>query len=269
MRTPDEFKDWFIDYTKPFIEADRDPMEPVRLKVEHSLAVMGEMRTLARALTLSPEQVETAAILGVLHDAGRFIQLKDFGTWVDSASMDHGDAGKLLLEKTNLLHALPSGVRENILTAVSQHNKAVIPDGLAPEALFWTKLIRDADKLDIFERIIEAYRTKRYRQDSTVTLGTKDTPGFSEDVLQLVMQREVVPYRILTNLNDFRILQMGWMYDLNFLPAIRIAKERNVLRRLRSYISSDDPRIDGLVNEIQEYMDHCLLDGKLVAPETA
>jgi len=36
----------------------------------------------------------------------------------------------------------------------------------------------------------------------------------------------------LKTLNDFKLLQIGWVYDLNFVPSFQIVKKKKYLEKL-------------------------------------
>ncbi|MED9920299.1 MAG: HD domain-containing protein, partial [Megasphaera sp.] len=66
----------FKSYAANFDAAD----EGVSLKLAHSLRVSSWCDRLARALHLSPDDVDLAWLIGVLHDIGRFEQLREYHT---------------------------------------------------------------------------------------------------------------------------------------------------------------------------------------------
>ena len=79
----------FKSYAANFDAAD----EGVSLKLAHSLRVSSWCDRLARALHLSPDDVDLAWLIGVLHDIGRFEQLREYHTFIDYQSMDHAKYG--------------------------------------------------------------------------------------------------------------------------------------------------------------------------------
>ena len=57
----------------------------VRLKVEHTYRVAELAEKIARSLDLDEGDVDIAWLLGMLHDIGRFEQLRRFNTFIDSS----------------------------------------------------------------------------------------------------------------------------------------------------------------------------------------
>lgn len=120
-------------------------------KYWHTYRVEYYAETLAESLNLNGDAYQTACLCGLLHDIGRFRQVTEYNTFIDQKSMDHGTLGAEILEKEGIVDRFttkPEQAREIIL-ATREHNKYTISDELDEEELFFAKLVRDADKLDI------------------------------------------------------------------------------------------------------------------------
>ena len=75
----------FAEYTRAY-----DPTDPkVRLKIEHTYRVAALCEQIARSLSLSGADTDLAWLAGLLHDVGRFEQLRRYGTFEDAKSIDH------------------------------------------------------------------------------------------------------------------------------------------------------------------------------------
>ena len=82
--------------------------------------------------------MDFAWLLGLLHDIGRFEQVKRYNTFNDSQSVDHAELGADILFKEGLIDrfptvSLPEGWPKTAETAIRQHNKLALPDGLDAE----------------------------------------------------------------------------------------------------------------------------------------
>ena len=94
----------FQDYTGHY--NPDDPM--IRHKIVHTLSVAGLSEKIAESLGLDAEDVDFAWFLGLLHDIGRFEQVRRYGTFVDSQSVDHADFGADLLFRDGLFRSFPT-----------------------------------------------------------------------------------------------------------------------------------------------------------------
>ena len=144
-------KQEFIRYTEKYDLNN----EHIKGKQEHSIRVMNISRQIAESLKLTPEEIEVATLIGLLHDIARFEQYKKYGTFKDLESIDHGDFGAEILEKDIRKYIENNKYDEIIIKAVKNHNKFKIEEGLTYEEELFAKIIRDADKLDLFYHSVE------------------------------------------------------------------------------------------------------------------
>ena len=138
-----------------------DPQDPkIALKVEHTRRVADLAEKIARSLPegASPEYVDLAWLLGLLHDVGRFEQVRRYGTFNDAASTSHAALGARVLFD-GLDGAAPK-VRDYVAapdedglirTAVALHSSWRLPQDLDARTRRLCELLRDADKIDILK----------------------------------------------------------------------------------------------------------------------
>ncbi len=129
-------------------------------KIYHSLRVMEYCKNIAESLNLNKEQIDLAILIGLLHDIARFEQYRLHQTFSDYKSgFDHGNIGVEILEKDEFIRKFIEDPKyDNIIKiSIKNHNKFKIEDGLDDIALMYSKIIRDADKLDIFYEAIEMF----------------------------------------------------------------------------------------------------------------
>ena len=264
---------WMQTYIDGFLSGAAEHDRNIDLKREHSQRVQTEISTLAHELGMRGRDLELAGVMGLLHDIGRFEQYARYGTFRDSHSEDHAALGMQVLQHHNLLAGYPAEEQQMILTAISHHNRASIPADQPPRQLRFTRLLRDADKLDIWKVVTDYYsRGTGSAEDSedtngAIELGLPDTPGVSDAVYRDLLQRRVVQFDHMHNLNDFKLLQIGWVYDLNFAPSLRRAYLRGYIDKIRAVLP-DEPRVDKIYSAVILFMeDACPVDGGLAGRE--
>lgn len=71
--------------------------EKVKLKIDHTYRVAALCEQIAQSISLSSDDVDIAWFSGLLHDVGRFEQLRWFGTFNDAQSIDHAMYGAEIL----------------------------------------------------------------------------------------------------------------------------------------------------------------------------
>ena len=153
------FQSWFDDYISNFYSKGQDQEKDwaIRLKEEHSQRVRQEIILIGQRLNLPEQDILIAEVLGLFHDIGRFYQYQRYGTFRDDLSENHAELGVKILVDTNILNDLLKEEKDIIKNGILYHNLRKLPEDEDPRFLFFFKLLRDADKLDIWRIIINYY----------------------------------------------------------------------------------------------------------------
>lgn len=167
---------------------------------------------------------------GLLHDIGRFEQVRIYDTFRDKDSVDHANLGvKILFEDDVIRKFIEETTYDNIIyEAIKNHNKFKIEDGLTQEELLHAKIIRDADKTDIFAAFVEDIEEGRnvlynYEKVSKQIL----TPKVMNDFMQYKQSnRDYFTIEI-----DHYINIISFIFDYNFMTGLKIIKENNYIER--------------------------------------
>ena len=110
----------FAEYVRNYDPSD----EKIKLKIDHTYRVAGMCQRIAESLGLSESDVDIAWLLGMLHDIGRFEQIRRFGTFNDAQSVDHAEFGADLLFKEGLIRKFAEGYYEECELARSGNEEA-------------------------------------------------------------------------------------------------------------------------------------------------
>lgn len=230
----DSLKRWFSGYCKTFYSSNEEDQQNILLKEVHSYNVCRNIVRIAEEESLSSNEILLAETVGLFHDVGRFRQYAKYRTFRDSISVNHGLLGSEILLGEKVLKDLPESEQELIMQAVKFHNAFSIPDIENAETMLFLKLIRDADKLDIWRVFFDYYGTPVKDRPSAVGLGFPDIPEYSKEVLSLVFKKQLIPLSMLKTLNDFKLTKLSWIYDLNFSAALRVVVENDYIDRISS-----------------------------------
>ena len=230
---------WFSGYVQTFEKNDPEMERNILLKIEHTFRVCGEIRALGRSLGFAAADLRTAEAAALLHDVGRFPQYSRYRTFSDRRSCDHAALSVRVLRDEGVLDGIHPGERELILRAVSYHNRAFIPEEEEDDrCIFFSKLLRDADKLDVWALLLEYYwrrETEGYR-NAALELDLSDGGGISEEVYRDLIAGEIVKMKNVSSLDDFQLLLASWIFDLNFRPALVAVRDRAYLKRTREHL---------------------------------
>lgn len=195
----------------------------IMLKINHTFRVVDLCEKIARSNGLNEEEIIIAKLIGLLHDIGRFEQWKNYNTFRDLESIDHGDFGVDILNKNNYLRKYIKDDRYDqiILDSIKYHNKYKLPNNLDKRTKIFSSIIRDADKLDILYLYVikEIYIDL---DDSSFTNSTFD---------KLVIHEPINRKDIKTN-TDRLSVSLGFTYDLYYKESLKYLKEKDYLNKI-------------------------------------
>lgn len=232
----DHIKQWLENYIASFDRSDPFTASNLDLKREHTFRVCEETDIIAAGLELNETDAAIAGFCALLHDVGRFEQFRRYRTFADNVSVDHGDFGCQIIAQHGLLDALEEEHRKLIMDAVGHHNKITISDELPERSRFFTRILRDADKLDIWKVVIDYYESNEKNDAVKLDLSLDNT--FTEKVFHDLMDYRMADKKDLRTLNDFKLNQMAWVFDLNFKCSVIRVREKDYLRRIASHMDN-------------------------------
>jgi len=251
------YKIWFDQYINQFIQQYPEYTENINIKAVHCKKVSDEMVGLAKSLNLTNEEVLLAETLGLLHDVGRFKQYVKYQTFSDSKSQNHAELGVEVLKENNILKDLSDDLQEIILKSIKNHSRAeIIPDE-NEKVIFFSKLIRDADKLDIWRVITEYYMVKEQKENKALELELPNNNEISDEVFHAIVNRTVVLKEYMKTLNDFKLLQIGWLFDLNFDYSIKRLYDKKYLDKIFDTLP-DSEKVNEIKQIVNDYFQQCI-----------
>ena len=173
-----------------YVEAYDSCNQRITLKIEHSKRVAGLCERIAESNGLKQDDLDLAWTIGLLHDMGRFEQLRRWGTFSDARSTNHAKLGAEVLFSQpagmppfevaseshggRVAHRNPGialfaglapgkvrmrdfveGSKEDqlIRAAIAAHGDYRLPDDLPDRVRRFCNIVRDADKLDILHTV--------------------------------------------------------------------------------------------------------------------
>ena len=216
-----EMHRWMHTYMRSFRTDDPDVMLGIRLKEIHTGYVTTNARALAVHLGCNPHDTALAEIIGLFHDVGRFRQYAVYQTFNDAMSEDHAELGlKVLAEEVDFLDRLRPQDADLVHFAIKYHNKKEIAGTNDVRKLFFAKLIRDADKLDIYRVLLPFLSPEGAEKAPNFVpsdAAQEVSPNFIAD---FAAGRQADYYRLRTH-GDRKIARLMWIYDINFVWTLR------------------------------------------------
>ncbi|MFN2359174.1 MAG: HD domain-containing protein [Desulfotignum sp.] len=248
---------WFDQYVDGFAAGPEDVQKNIILKKKHSERVRNEIIQIGKILALGTDAQRVAEITALFHDLGRFEQYARYKTFVDYKSENHAELGVKILQKNNVFNCLPKDLADFICRVILYHNRARLPDRETTECLFHARMLRDADKLDIWKVVIDHYLRQEKEKNNAIELGLADTPGISDMVYDAVVNKSIVDARLIQNLNDFKVLQIGWVFDINFAASLQQVRSRSYVALICSTMPPSE-RLENIMRIVTRYIDTAL-----------
>lgn len=268
----------FAEYVRNY-----DPLDgKIKLKIDHTYRVAGMCQRIAESLGLSESDVDIAWLLGMLHDIGRFEQIRRFGTFNDAQSVDHAEFGADLLFKEGLIRKFAEGYYEEcelarsgneeaeqiiknnehhnkdtglLELAIRQHNKYRVKEDLTERQRMFCDILRDADKVDIFK--VNADIPMEIIYD--VTTEELKSGVISKEVLESFYKRETVLKSVRKSAVDHIVGHISLLFELVYKESYRQAKEQGYVYKLLDF-KSDVPEVNAEFDDMRKYVDEFLME---------
>jgi hypothetical protein len=226
------FNAWFSQYVVTFYSSSVEQQRNISLKEEHTQRVCQEIMGLGQDLCLSDPDLLLAHTAALFHDLGRFEQWRKYGTFRDAQSENHALIALRVLDEEKVLAELLPEERKLIQQAIRYHNVQHVPEMDDPKAVQITRLLRDADKLDIWRVFLEHFYSPVDQQDSSVEWNLPETPGCSTTILSDLHRHQISSLSSVQNRNDFKLLLLGWVFDINFPSTCRKILQRKYIEHI-------------------------------------
>ena len=236
-------------YVDTFRGADGKLPPMMELKRDHTAHVVENAKLIAAGEGFDAETARACDAAALLHDTGRYEQLKRYNTFRDSDSVDHAVFSHDIVVEKGWLDGDPQ--REAILTAVLVHNRRDVPEGIDPLTEAAVHTVRDADKLDIFRVLEEQIATTDWRTNCAAFWNLPTMARPSPAVLEAIRASRPVDYQNIKTLADFVLIQVGWMIcGLHYATSRRLCAARGHLAFRHSFLHelTDDPAVDEICN---------------------
>lgn len=248
----------FEEYYNSFAGLSEGYRKNFGIKRDHSFRVAKLCEKIVASLNEEKEEQSIAYILGLLHDIGRFKQLQEFGTFNDSKSVDHAELSVKVIRQNNFLNGLNDDLINRILVAIENHNKKEIQKSFKNDDLFYSKIIRDADKLDILQVLTDYYSNPKLTPNHTLTWEMPKGSSISSKVVEEIRKGKLVSKENIQNQMDIKIMQLSWVFDLNFRPSFEILINNHFLEKIFKTMPKNDIVID-IYRKVKVFAENKLL----------
>ncbi len=208
----------------------------IKLKIDHTYRVADLCDRIAR--TVPEVSPDLAWLSGMLHDVGRFEQIKRYNTFVDADSVDHAAFGADLLFVDDLIDyfgTYDEYCKEVLETAIRNHNKFRIDEGLSDVVLAYCQILRDADKIDILRVNCDTPLEEIYNVSSEELRQA----SVSEEVKQGFKEKRAILRSVRRTPVDILVGHISMIHELVYPISTAIVHEQGYLDRLLGFESEN------------------------------
>lgn len=280
----EHIKKTFQEYTDRY-----DSTNPkIKLKIDHTYRVANLCEQIAQSLELSAAEVDLAWLSGMLHDVGRFEQLRRYNTFSDAQSIDHARfAVELLYDEGLIVDYVPeisttelvadartwrsmgganesptaqsedmplSDILQTLRIAIGEHSAYRIQKGLDERTRMFCQILRDADKIDIFRVICDTPMEEVYGFQTKDILRSAITP----EVMQAFYEHHAVLRKLKKCPADYIVAHGSLTFELVYPESLRIAKEQGYLKQMMSFQSENPDTaeiFEDLRKDLNDYLE--------------
>lgn len=218
----------FADYTNAYDATDGK----IKLKIDHTYRVAEFCEEIAKSIGLSQSDVDIAWTIGMLHDIGRFEQVRRYNTFIDAESVDHAQFGADLLFKEGLIQRFLLEDENHILElAIRQHSNYRVVEGLSEREHMFCDIIRDADKIDILRVNVETPKEVIYN----VSTEELQNAIVADAVMQSFFEEHCILRSLRESAVDNVVGHISLVYELVYPISKRIVANQGYLKKLMDF----------------------------------
>ncbi|MFA9375841.1 MAG: HD domain-containing protein [Lachnotalea sp.] len=227
----------------------------IGLKIAHTYRVATLCETIANHLKFNKEEVELAWLIGMLHDVGRFDQVKRYGTFKDADSMNHAQYGtEILFDKGYIRNYIESNCYDELIcAAILNHNLFVLPNDLDVRTRLFSDLIRDADKIDILKLSASGSLETIYGY----TIEQMKQAAITKEVIESYLEHKAVDYSLKKSPIDHVVGHVSLAFELVFPISFEIVEKQGYLNQILSFDSENEMtkiQLMELKKDMQKYI---------------
>ena len=261
----EEYKKILEGFAKKYIDLveKKEDKTLISFKLSHTYRVTENMKRIAISCNLNEHDVFLAKIIGLFHDIGRFKQYYEYRTYDDKKSVNHAIYSANFLKDNNILEKLNEEDFNIVYKSVYYHNVYLIcniEEEISNKELFFLKMIRDADRLDIYEAMANRV-PKMEKQEQFIWYNERDFSGNISDVVyKQVIDCDLVNMRDCKSISESIMARFSWIFnEISFKECLNIIIEEKYFEKIYDYMTKTQ-RATEIYNFIMNYIQKRIKD---------
>lgn len=208
----------------------------------HSLRVVDNSLILSKVVLQTEDERRIATVNALFHDLGKASLIsKNIEALV--IQRDHATVSVKIIQQMEFYQTLSADIQLVILKSVENHNKLKLPKLDSEQQTLFARLLRDADKLDIYDSAYRFFK-ERYGIQPVITVDLNKSAEVSEKIIKSLLAGKTAAVEDMRTMNDYKLLLLSMAYDLNFKYTFRIMSEKQYIQKIYETLPKRDQIID-------------------------
>jgi len=209
----------------------------------HSLRVVDNTYLLSKTVLQSDDDKRIAEVNALLHDLGRATLIAHGTESPINIQRDHAVLSAQLIQKMYFFSKLPVETQLIIMKSIENHSKLKLPKFDNEQQTLFARLLRDADKLDIFDSSYRYFKEKKGIQP-IMAYDLASTAEVSEKIIKSIMTGKTAGVEDMKTMNDYKLLLISMAFDLNFKYSFILLSEKQYVQKIYETLPKRDHIID-------------------------
>ena len=225
----------FFSLYNAFSENREKVYEMCQRKIFHTRRVAKNCIFIAGHMGLNDYDSNLAWVIGELHDFARFGQAVVTKTFIDSERFNHARLGARLLFTHGMIEDIipnydevNSEDKKVMEKAVYYHSDYALPEGLTEREKLFCKIVRDADKVDIFRTVAETSFEAMYGCSKEDIMKS----DISEAIEEAFLNHVTVDRTKRVTYADFRLSHIALCFGLEYESSKQRAIDEGYLLKM-------------------------------------
>jgi len=234
-----EFKKYFQSLIIDSPE-NQNKVEDIRT---HSLRVVNNSLLIAKVVSQTDEDRRIGEVIALFHDLGRASLIVQGTESPTNIQRDHASLSAKLIQQMDFYPKISTDIQLILLKSIEGHNKLKLPKLDNEQQTLFARLLRDADKLDIFESSYRFFKEKMGIQP-IMTFDLVNSTEVSEKIIKSIQAGKTAAVEDMKTINDYKLLLLSMAFDLNFKYTFRILSEKQYIQKIYETLPKRDQIID-------------------------
>lgn len=260
MITIQKYTQFLKDYAMKYISMveSKEDKSLIEFKLAHTYRVRDNMIKIAKSCNLTEYDQKIAELIGLFHDIGRFEQYVRYRTYDDKKSVNHAIFSAQIIKENKILQEeIAKEDQQVIYQSIFYHNVyriEEIEEELSERSLYFLKMIRDADRLDIYKSMAEVVPNLSLKERYIWYNERADENEISNVIYHQILENDSPSMKDCKTIVESQFARISWVFkDICFKESIRIILKENYFKKIHEDMKHSE-RSEEMYEHVMKYL---------------